>query len=174
MQQITQERPAAVVQPKERRWFGLDRFTLGIGLAVAVLVPLLFMLVLSQPKAVPADESTPAGVVHNYYLAVQQDDIRKAYGYLSADTRGWLTYEQFSAQVSAPRTLGVRVQDERIEDGTARVAVVVTTYLPGGPFSAGEYSTQRTIVLRRDAEVWRISLPQPPSGPYGPYVPDVL
>jgi hypothetical protein len=174
LQQITQERPAAVVQPIERHWLGLDRFTLAIGLAVAILVPLLFILVLAQPKAEPADESTPAGVVHNYYLAVQQDDIQKAYGYLSAETRGWLSYEQFSAQVSAPRTLGVRIQNERVDDGTARVAVVVTTYLPGGPFSAGEYSTSRTIVLRHQDEVWRISLPQAPSGPHGPNVPDVL
>ena len=135
MPQIAQVPPASVVQPRVRPVFGLDRFTLGIALAVALLVPLLFIFVLTQPKAAPVDESTPGGVIHNYYLALQQDDLPRAYAYLSADTRGWLTYEQFSGQVSArPQTRAVRITNERVEDGTARVAVTVTTYLPTGPF----------------------------------------
>jgi hypothetical protein len=155
--------------------FGLDRFTIGIALAVALLVPLLFIFVMTQPKAAPVDESTPGGVIHNYYLALQQDEVQRAYAYLSADTRGWLSYEQFSAQVSTrPQTRAIRITNERVEDGTARVTVTVTTYLPTGPFSSGEYSTERTIVLRREDGGWRISLAQPPATPYGPYGPDLL
>ena len=175
MPQIAQAPPASVIPPRARLPLGLDRFTLGIALAVALLVPLLFIFVLTQPKEAPVDESTPGGVVHNYYLAVQQDDLQRAYAYLSADTRGWLTYEQFSAQVSArPQTRAVRIVNERLEDGTARVAVTVTTYRPTGPFSSGEYSAERTIVLRRESDSWRIALAQPPATPYGPYAPDVL
>ena len=171
----TQSPPARSGIPAPRRLLGLDRFTLGIGIAVAILVPLLFVLVLTQPKATPMEESNPAGVAHNYYLAVQQDDLSKAYGYLSAETRGWLSYEQFTAQVSSrPETRSVRIQDERIEGDTARVTVGLTLYMPTGPFSSGEVSQQRSLVLRREGDAWRIALPRSPAiSPYGPYNPDL-
>jgi hypothetical protein len=158
-------------RPAARGVLGLDRFTLGIGIAVAILVPLLFVLVLTQPGAKPLDESSAAGVAHNYYLAVQQDNLSKAYGYLSAETRGWLSYEQFTAQVSSrPETRSVRIQEERIEGDTARVTVGLTLYMPTGPLSSGEVSQQRTLVLRREGDAWRIALPQlPANAPYGPY-----
>jgi hypothetical protein len=44
-------------------------------------------LVLRQPAASPADDSTPVGVVHNYYLAVERGDLARAFAYLSSDTR---------------------------------------------------------------------------------------
>jgi hypothetical protein len=170
-----QSPPARSDVPAPRTLLGLDRFTLGIGIAVAIVVPLLFVLVLLQPKATPMDESSPAGVAHNYYLAVQQDDLSKAYGYLSAETRGWLSYEQFAAQVSSrPETRSVRIQDERIDGDTGRVTIGVTLYMPTGPFSSGEVSQQRSLVLRREGEVWRIALPRSPAiSPYGPYNSDL-
>jgi hypothetical protein len=171
----TQSPPARSGVPAPRTLLGLDRFTLGIGITVAILVPLLFLLVFSQPKATPMEESNPAGVAHNYYLAVQQDDLSKAYGYLSVETRGWLSYEQFTAQVSSrPETRSVRIQDERIEGDTARVTIGLTLYMPTGPFSSGEVSQQRSLVLRREGDVWRIALPRSPAiSPYGPYNPDL-
>jgi len=171
MQQLTQAPPAPSGEPAPRTLLGLDRFTLGIGIAVAILVPLLFAVVLMQPRATPMDESSPAGLTHNYYLAVQQDDLSKAYGYLSAETRSWLSYEQFIAQASSrPETRSVRIQDERIEGDTVRVTVGLTLYMPTGPFSSGEVSQQRTLVLRREGDAWRIALPRSPAiSPYGPY-----
>jgi hypothetical protein len=176
MQQISHAPTVPPDGPSAPTLLGLDRFTLGIGVPVAILVPLLFVLVLIQPRAAPLDESTPAGVVHNYYLAVQQDDLGTAYGYLSAETRAWLSYEQFAAQVSLrPDTRSVRIQDERIEGQTARVTVGLTLYMPTGPVSSGEVSRQRTLVLRRATDgAWRIALPQPPaSSPYGPFDPEL-
>jgi hypothetical protein len=76
MQQLTHAPAAPSGGPAAHTLLGLDRFTLGLGIAVATLVPLLFVLVLTQPRATPLDESSPAGVAHNYYLAAQQDDLR--------------------------------------------------------------------------------------------------
>src|SRR6266566_744311 len=44
----TQSPPARSGVPAPRTLLGLDRFTLGIGIAVAILVPLLFVLVLTR------------------------------------------------------------------------------------------------------------------------------
>ena len=95
------------------------RFTLGIAAAALALIGITLMLVSSQPQSQPSDEAMPGGVVHNYYLAIMRDDLRTAYNYLSADTRGWLSYEQFAAQVSSrPETRAVRILDERLEGDT--------------------------------------------------------
>jgi hypothetical protein len=171
MQQTTHQARPAVAAPSTSRILHIDVFTLGVGIAVAILIPIAFVLVLSQPRAEPASEATPGGVAHNYYLAVMHDDLSAAYAYLSSETHGWLSYEQFTAQVSRrPETRGVRIQDERIEDSAARVTVSVTTYVPTGPFSNNEITSQHILVLRPEGGAWRIALPAPPTTPgYSPY-----
>ncbi len=176
MQQVAPAPAAPTAAPSPRKpastWLGLDAFTLAIAASAAVLVPVLFVVVLSQPKATPMPDTTPSGVVHNYYLAVMQDDLSAAYGYFSAETRGWLSYEQFAARVSSrPETRSVRIQDEHIEDSTARVTASVTLYVPTGPISSGEVSSQHTLVLRIQSNAWRIVLPQPADGANGRYSP---
>jgi hypothetical protein len=166
---------APVAQAPLARRLGLDRFTLAIAAGVALLIPLLFAIVLAQPRqAQPLDESRPAGVAHNYYLALSQGDLARAYGYLSAEARTTISYEQFAARVTeTPERRGIRIDDERIEDGTGRVTVRTTYAVPGGPFPfmSGERSVQRTVVLRREDGSWKIAPPQPFYGPYGPYDP---
>jgi hypothetical protein len=160
--------PAQAAPPSGR--FRLDRFTLGIAAAAVVLVAALFILVLRQPAATLADETTPSGVVHNYYLALQQKATSRAYDYLTQDTRAWLTYEQFTSLVSArAETRSVRITDERVEDGTAVVTVALTRYFSSGPFSTSEMTTSQSLVLRREAVNWRIALPQPSGWPYVPF-----
>jgi hypothetical protein len=171
MQQVSLSPTKDGAAAPARRRVGVDAFTLWVGVAAALMIPLVLVLVLAQPRPAPLSEAGPAGVAHNFYLAVMQDDLGKAYGYLSSETRGWLTYEQFTAQVSArPETRSARIYDERIEDGTARVMVNITLYMPTGPFSSGEITSQRMLVLKREGEVWRIALPAPPAGaPSGVY-----
>ena len=166
----TTSRPPEATPPSAR--VPLDRFTLVIGAAAIVLVAALFVLVLRQPPATPADEATPSGVVHNYYLAVQEKATSRAYEYLSQDTRAWLTYEQFTSRLSArPETRSIRITDERVENenGTAVVTVAITRYLPSGPFSTSEITTSQSLVLRREVGNWRIALPQPSGWPYVPF-----
>jgi hypothetical protein len=170
MQSIVQPRSAPIQEPGSGSSLGLDRFTISIGVAVILLVAGLFVLVLRQPPAQRMDESTPSGVVNNYYLAVQQNQLSQAYGYLAADTRTWLSYEQFTAQVSTrPQTRSVRIDNERLEGTTAVVSVSITRYTPTGFFSNAEVTSSQSLVLRRDGDAWRIALPQPPGGPYVPY-----
>jgi hypothetical protein len=152
--------------------FGLDRFTLLIAGGAVALVGLLLLLVLVQPPdSQPRDESTPSGVVHNFYLALLNDDLPKAYSYLSAEAQGKVTYEQFVQQRSVRETRPrLRIVDERIEGETARVTVSRSYGSRGGffPFEAGEYTNQQTIVLRREAGAWKLAPDTPPGFfPYG-------
>jgi hypothetical protein len=153
----------------------LDRFALAIGLGATALVALVFVLVLGLPNATPMDESRPAGVTHNYYLALTENDLAKAYGYLSLEARRTLSYEQFASRVREwPERRGIRIDDERIDGDTATVTVRTTYALPPGPLplTSGERSIKRTVVLRWEDGAWRIAPPQSsPTGPYEPYDP---
>jgi hypothetical protein len=145
------------------RLFGLDRFSLAIALGTLLLVGVLFLLVLRQPaETQPMDETSPAGVVHNYYLALMNDDVRTAYDYLAEDARAKTPYDQFARQVSNARSQSsrrVRIGDERVEGDTARVTVRRTYSTGGGlfPFSSGEYTQETTWVLRREQGSWRLT-----------------
>ncbi|HET7770977.1 MAG TPA: hypothetical protein VFN74_19550 [Chloroflexota bacterium] len=154
---------------------GLDRFTLLIALGATALVALVFVLVLGLPKAAPLDEARPGGVAHNYYLALSENDLAKAYAYLSLQARQTLTYEEFAARVREwPERRGIRIDDERIEGNTATVTVRTMYALPPGPIPLGasERSIKRTVVLRREDGVWRIAPPLTTThGPYEPYDP---
>ena len=140
---------------------GLDRFTLGIVTGALALVGALFLIVLAQPDRIePIDESRPAGVVHNFYLALLNDDPRKAYGYLSAEAQSKTPYEQFARQVSSNRSgRRVRIDEERIEGDTARVTVRRTYSSDGDffPFSSGEYTHEVIYVLRLEQGAWKLA-----------------
>ena len=61
-----------------------DRFLTGILIGIAVLVVIaLAVFFLRQGSQSYISEDAPEGVVHNYVLAVLNDDYEKAYGYLA-------------------------------------------------------------------------------------------
>jgi hypothetical protein len=134
---------------------------MGIIVGALALVALLFAVVLSQPReSPPMDESRPAGVVHNYLLALLQDDPKRAYAYLAADAQARTPYEQFATrharQTPRPR---LTIDNERIEGDTARVAVR-WSYPSGGPFfGGGEITSQQTLVLKLEGGAWKLTEP---------------
>jgi hypothetical protein len=152
--------------------FGLDRFTLLIALGALALVGLLLALVLLRPNdSQPMDESSPAGVVHNFYLALLNDDPARAYTYLSAEAQSKLSYEQFVQQRAGRGTPPrLRIAEERTEGETARVTVSRTYGSRGGffPFGPDEYTSTQTLVLRREGGAWKLAPDTPPGFfPYG-------
>jgi hypothetical protein len=152
--------------PAAGRGHGLDRFTLGIAIGGVALVAVVFAVLLAQPKAAqPMDEARPAGVVHNYYLALLNDAPRRAYGYLSEEAQAKTPYDQFARQATTGRAERIRVDDERIEDDTARVTVHLSYPRYGGifPFSSHENTITRTVVLRREGGEWKLA----PTQQYG-------
>ena len=75
-----------------------DRFLTGILVGIAVLVATaLVVFFIRQDTQSYVAEDAPEGVVHNYVLAVLNDDYEKAYGYL-AELDNWIArWEKMAA-----------------------------------------------------------------------------
>lgn len=157
-EQILQaEAPTATPPPR----FSFDRFTLAVVLVTLALVGLGVAAVLVRPADdQPMDESRPAGVVHNYYLALANDDPKKAYEYLSAEARSKLPYERFASGYPARSVRSqrptIRIDDEKVEGDTARVTIRWTR-TGGGLFGPSDYSSVRTSVLRLEDGAWKLT-----------------
>lgn len=141
-----------------------DKFLIGIVIGIVVLVIVALMVVLLRR---PGNESyiaddTPAGVVHNYFLAVQRKDYEKAYGYLSDDLNSKPNLDKFirdldnyGSQSDAALQMGETTQSTE----RAQVDVAITTYHAGGIFDSNTYTDRNTAYLQAapDGSGWRLT-----------------
>ena len=136
-----------------------DRFLTVILVGIATLVVIaLVVFFLRQNSQSYISEDAPEGVVHNYVLAVLNDDYEKAYAYL-ADLDHKPTYEQFRdafiTGVVNPSNATVDIGDSEITDDTASVEVALI-YTPSDPISTGYRDVQRAVLVRQDG-AWKLS-----------------
>ncbi len=142
-----------------------DKFLIGIVVGIGLLVAVAIVVVLTrgQMEDYIADDS-PAGVSHNYFLAIQRRDYDKAYNYLADDIESKpsldqfiITIDDFSNRAEASLQLG----ESSIDNNRARVEVSITTYR-SGPFE-GSRTNRDTAHLRRTADGhWKlIEFPRP-------------
>lgn len=143
---------------------GSDKFLLLLLAAIAAIVIAALVAVLRTPAPVYQSEDTPAGVVHNYLLAVRQGDYERAHGYLSPDLVNMPSVAGFVDDIgqnpwSFDRggSTAVSVEDTQMfSDGTARVSVALTTF-EGGPFDSGQYSRLFGMTLKPQGDTWRLT-----------------
>jgi hypothetical protein len=113
-----------------------DRFLIGILLGIGVLVvAALILFVIRQGKADYSDDSTPAGVLQNYFIAIQKRDYERAYNSL-ADQPGkpslsqfqqsFLSYQQEALSGSAVEIDQV-VLDQQNQTATVQVTILNST-----------------------------------------------
>ena len=136
-----------------------DRFLTAILVGIAVLVMIaLVVFFLRQNSQSYIPEETPEGVVHNYVLAVLNDDYEKAYGYL-ADLDHKPTYEQFRDAFLTgavnPNNSAVDIGNSEINADTASVEVALI-YNPSDPFSTGYRDVQRAVLVSQGG-AWKLS-----------------
>jgi hypothetical protein len=136
-----------------------DRFLTGILIGIAVLVVIaLAVFFLRQNSQSYVSEESPEGVVHNYVLAVLNDNYEKAYGYL-ADLDNKPTYEQFRdaflTGVVNPNNSAVDIGNSEITDESASVEVALI-YNPSDPFSTGYRDVQRALAVK-EGVAWKLS-----------------
>lgn len=141
-----------------------DRFLFGILAAIGLLVvgSLALFFVRKDTQTYQPDD-TPEHVVHNYVLALQQDDYERAYSFL-ADKENKVTYEQFrqsffNNQLDVRRT-GVRIGPLKASGDEVFIEITVI-HSTNDPFSKEWRSTETAILVAQEGS-WRISqMPYP-------------
>ncbi len=140
-----------------------DKFLLAIVAGIAVLVIAALVLVLRAPAPSYLPEDTPAGIAHNYILALRQGDFERAHGYISPDLPGAPTVAGLASDVQRnPWQFGggentaVSIADSQtFSDGTAHVNVSVTT-LNNNLFNSAAYSRTFGLILEPQGDSWRL------------------
>ncbi len=79
-----------------------DKALIGITVGIILLVIVAFVVTLSRTPATYQADDTPEGVVHNYLLALTQEEFDRAYAYLSPALDGYpASLEDFEDVVSS-------------------------------------------------------------------------
>jgi hypothetical protein len=139
-----------------------DKFLIGIvlGIIILVIVAISVVLTRSQSEEYIADDN-PAGVVHNYFLAIQRRDYDKAYSYLSDEIKAKPDLNDFILNVeiygNQPES-SLKIDESTINGNRAQVRVAITSYSGGGGlFDRGSYTSRDTVHLRANpAGEWKI------------------
>ncbi|GAP15746.1 protein containg lumazine-binding domain [Longilinea arvoryzae] len=148
-----------------------DRFLLFLLIGIGLLVVLAVGLFLARGGVQQAygDESTPEGVLRNYFLAAQKQDFDRAYSYLSDTTKGKPTRAAFQSAMTEMQTsilqTGVEIGDTQAPGEDTVVITITLIHNSGGVFET-PYRDIQTVALVREKGKWKIaSMPYP----YGDY-----
>jgi hypothetical protein len=144
-----------------------DKLLVGIVVGAVLLVAAALAVTLLRPQPTYQPEDTPEGVVHNYLLALQQGEYKRAYSYLSPTIVGYpplpQTFERTVRDNSWQFPLGdtstaLEVLSARLEGGEAVVTVQETSFYQGGLFDSGQTTQTFEVRLRRDPSgmAWKL------------------
>ncbi|MCL4487053.1 MAG: hypothetical protein M1570_02845 [Chloroflexi bacterium] len=142
-----------------------DRVLIVIVAAALLLVVAAFVAVVRRPPPSYRDDSSAENVVHNYLLAVQQEDYGRAYRYLSTSLDGYpRSVDQFAQDVYhdryafalGDRAVTVQVVSHRSAGDQAQVTASQTYYVTGPLFESNRYSSEFTLELENEQGAWKI------------------
>ena len=141
-----------------------DRFLTGILIGIAVLVVAALALYFARrEQAVYQPEDTPAGVVHNFVLALQNGEYEKAYGYLAETSRkpGLTAFRQpFISRELDVQANSLQIGETDLHGEEAIVAVTVV-HASNNPFNNVYHTLESVTLVKQDGQ-WRITdLPYP-------------
>jgi hypothetical protein len=135
-----------------------DRFLIGIIGGIALIVVAAFAVALMRPQPEYRPETGPEEVAYNYLLALQLNDLARAYGYLDPDLAGFpRTIENFTTDLSrytnsldANRgSVSLEVLSSSITGDRASISVRENRFSQGGLLSSGQSSFNFNIQMRR-------------------------
>lgn len=123
-----------------------DKILIGIVIAILMVVVAAFVFTLTRPEETYLPEDTPENIVHNYLLALQQEDYARAYTYLSPTLTGYprsaITFERDITRrgwvFRQDRDVSVSVEGATIEREEANVEVLETRFYGSGLFDSGQ------------------------------------
>ena len=141
-----------------------DKVLIGIVIGIVVLVLVVFAVTLLRPEAEYRSDDDPAGVVHNYLLALQNEDFDRAYQYLWMGLTGFPANAQrfednvedhrWSFHANTNNTLSVG--EAEISGDTATVSVRETRFYENGLFDSDQRVGEFDMELRKEGGGWRI------------------
>jgi hypothetical protein len=145
-----------------------DKFLYAIlaGIILLVVLSVVVVLVRAPGSEQYQPDDTPAGVAHNYFLAIQRNEYERAHSYLSDQLRNKPDLDQFITDIgnnSADQEAALKLGNVSQSGQYTEVEVVVTNYRAGGIFDSNRYATTDMAILRQDSNGrWRlIQFPYP-------------
>jgi len=141
-----------------------DRFLTAILAGIGLLIILaLASFFLRRNTLEYGSDDIPAGVIHNYLVAIQKGDYERAYGYLAEGTYkpSLEEFQQaFLTNQIAPQNVGVEIGEASIAGSMAYVSLSVS-YGASSPFDGGWRNTETATLLDQNGQ-WKIeSMPSP-------------
>ena len=137
----------------------------GIVSALIIVTTVLVLLNTGNGSTLLPEDS-PEGIVQRYLIALQDNDYRTAYEYLSFDdTMRFENYEEWARMVSGyPRGSSLppwkaSLGNVTLNGNFATVDVTIETFRPGGPFSDPVRSNQVNFQLTKIENNWLITSP---------------
>ncbi len=129
---------------------------------VLVLVLLAFVTLLAARGVVQEtddylNEDTPAGVVHDAFIARQRGDMERFKRYFTRRVWEESRLDRFPSPPQ-PSDIVTRLQirNVRVEGDRAWVDITITRFQARSPLSREEWSTNYTLPLVREDGQWRI------------------
>jgi hypothetical protein len=146
-----------------------NKWLLGFGSALGILVILAVVLVLTMPGTDEIEllpENTPEGIVQRYVFAIQNRDYEEAYGYLStsaiADEGRYNSFEEWSRQFLNRRggdPWRAIIGDAEYSGGKAFVTVSIEVFEPEGLLQDPVRMWYYPFTLEQEDDGWKITSP---------------
>jgi len=138
----------------------------GAVIGVLVVVTVVLVLVVGHGGSITLlPEDTPEGVVQRLFLALEAEDYREAYSYLSSAVREEESYQSWSRPLVRDREgpeWTVTLGESSVAGYGATVEVTYTRFYPNTPLLEfiDPISTSRiTFYLEREGSSWGITSP---------------
>lgn len=129
-----------------------DRTVVVIGVVIAALVVLSLIVVSMRGEPELLEQSTPEGVVQRYVAAVIDGDEQLAATFLTEEA----TANCDGFRRDPEQDIRVSLVSSQVFDGSADVAVSITTSYGSGPFGVSEYESQDSFDLVQVEGDWMI------------------
>ena len=142
-----------------------DKMLVGIVAGIVLLVVVALVATLTRPPAEYQAEDSPGGIVHNYLLALKQEDYQRAYRYLSPSIKCYPpSVSAFTADVRGNSwSFGGRgessswaVEDLTVRGDWATVEVAETRFQDPDLFESGQSFSRFEVELTLEEEGWRL------------------
>jgi len=133
-----------------------DKLLVWIVVVIAMLAAAAVTINSFRDEATYINENTPEAVVHDFVLAIQKEEYKKAHGFVLSDIK----YEEFMeySVINTNVEYGIIVESSEILDQeTAIVWYLVVNESQSFVESSYSYTESATLIIEEDGGDWKIS-----------------